>query len=184
MEGQAGRDWPGPADPSRVPGALPHDLRHEAELGVRREGLALPQRPSRQQPLLPAGVVLGTVPALVLPGGSQGSVGGDVSWRSTPLSPSTFPPTHFAGLKDGDHVALAEGQLPGFGARVLTLGDALGARGPAPLGGSGESGKRVMREMVEVGVGPKRERKTVLRQRPRTDHRRKEMGVGGAQSTQ
>lgn len=58
-----------------------------------------------------------------------------VSWRS-PLSPGTRPlPTHLAGLQDGDHVTLAEGQLPGLGARVLTLGDALGAWGPAPLAG-------------------------------------------------
>lgn len=104
-------------------------------------------------------------------------MGGDVSWRSTPLSPSTFPPTHFAGLKDGDHVALAEGQLPGFGARVLTLGDALGARGPAPLGGSGESGKRVMREMVEVGGGAQKREKNCIE--AETQNRPQEKGDGG-----
>lgn len=68
----AGRD---PLTPPRSR-SLPHDSRHEAELGVRREGLALPQCARRQQPLLPAGVVLGAVPALVLREGSQvGSVG-------------------------------------------------------------------------------------------------------------
>lgn len=55
----------GTLDPP-TPG-LTRDSRHEAELGVGGEGLTLPQRAGCQQPLLPAGVVLGTVPALALP---------------------------------------------------------------------------------------------------------------------
>lgn len=75
--GRVGPGRPGPPDPSSL--GQPHYSRHEAELGIRGEGLTLPQRTRRQQPLLPAGVVLGSVPALALPGRETGvSIGGGV----------------------------------------------------------------------------------------------------------
>lgn len=63
--------------------------------------------------------------------------------RDTPpqARPGPAAATHLTGLQDGDHVALVEGQLSRLGARVLTLGDALGAWGPAPLRPGGREGE-------------------------------------------
>ena len=64
-----------------------HHSRHEAELGVCREGLPLAQSSGCQQPLLPTAVVLGAVPALSCTGreGAQGVCPG------TPkCTPTTF----------------------------------------------------------------------------------------------
>lgn len=45
--------------------------------------------------------------------------------------------SHLHGLDDGDHVTLAEGQLPGLGLGVVMLGDTLRPGGPVLLQGEG-----------------------------------------------
>lgn len=88
---QAGPGWPRTPDP--IPGSL-HNSRHETELRVSGEGLTLPQGTSCQQPLLPTGVVLGTVPALALSGKGPG-VSVVCVWEEGVLSSNTPRPSSY-----------------------------------------------------------------------------------------
>lgn len=79
-----GNVWVSPAA-----AGTPQYSRHEAELVVSTDGPALPQRPGRQQPLLPALVVPRAVPVPALQMGR--SQKGDTQTRKGVLDPVALP---------------------------------------------------------------------------------------------
>lgn len=106
--------------------------RHEAEFGVSTDGLALPQRSGRHQPLLPALVVPRTVPtpALRMGWSQKGDTPPRRGSRPRRHCPPHGPRGHLHGLDDGDHISFMECQLAGLGLGVVVLGDALCPRRP------------------------------------------------------
>lgn len=141
--------------------------------------------PAASSPSCPLAWCLARYQLLLCQGGRQGSVSGE-EYGGVPdrvPSPGPLATAHLTSLQDGDHVALVEGQLSRLRARVLTLGDALGARGPAPLGGRHrEEGQGDMKEMpqgeedwIETGERGRRGAKT--REQPAEIHQSQTEGT-------